>query len=192
MLLTAYAGGYFPMAETRNAQEIFWFHPQKRGILPLESFHIPHSLAKALRQQPFEITPDKAFEQVIRACAEPHPERPETWINDDIIALYTALHRMGHAHSIECWQQGKLVGGLYGVTLGGAFFGESMFSRTTNASKAALVETVRRLKTAGYSLLDTQYVNPHLKQFGCIEIDRSNYMERLKKALELDPKKAFS
>lgn len=192
MLLTAYAGGYFPMAESREADELFWFHPQKRGIIPLESFHVPHSLEKALKRTPFILTCNKAFDGVIRACAEPNADRPETWINDRIIALYSALHRMGHAHSIECWQNGTLAGGLYGVAIGGAFFGESMFSRASNASKAALVELVTRLKAAGYGLLDTQYVNPHLLQFGCIEVKRGNYMNMLGKALELHPSPAFS
>jgi leucyl/phenylalanyl-tRNA---protein transferase len=187
-LLAAYAGGYFPMADSRNARELYWYCPEKRGVLPLESFHVPRSLEKFLRHCPYEVTADKAFEQVIRACADARTrQREDTWINDEIIALYCELAQRGHAHSVECWQEGMLAGGLYGVSLGGAFFGESMFSLAVNASKVALVNLVERLKRAGYELLDTQYVNDHLLQFGVIEINRADYLQALTKALKASP-----
>lgn len=184
-LLTAYANGYFPMAESREASELRWYHPEQRGIIPLEAFHVPKSLAKFLRKNPFTFTTDRAFPEVIRACAD--TERDGTWINDDIIALYCELHERGFAHSVECWKDDLLVGGLYGVALQGAFFGESMFSRASNASKAALVHLVELLKKAGYALLDTQFTNDHLQQFGVIEIPREEYMERLEIALQKIP-----
>lgn len=192
LLLQAYAGGYFPMADTRTSKELYWFHPEQRGILPLEGFHIPASLKKALRHSPFTLTTNQAFPHVITACAEKHPTRKESWINPEIIRLYTQLWRMGHAHSVETWLEGNLIGGLYGVALGGAFFGESMFSRASNASKAALVHLVSLLKTAGYQLLDTQYVNDHLKQFGVQEIPREDYLEKLEAALPLRPRPCFA
>jgi leucyl/phenylalanyl-tRNA--protein transferase len=182
-LLSAYANGFFPMADDRNASELRWYHPELRGIIPLDGFHTPASLVKFLKKNPFEISADKAFREVITACAE----REETWINDEIIDLYCALHNMGFAHSVECRRGGKLVGGLYGVALAGAFFGESMFSTEANASKVALIALVEKLNAAGYALLDTQYVNDHLKQFGVIEIAREDYMKRLKKALKITP-----
>lgn len=184
LLLAAYASGYFPMAQNRNDPELHWFSPEKRGIIPLDDFHIPKSLAKFLKKNPFEVSMDRVFRNVITACAE----REETWINDKIIDLYCELHQMGHAHSVECWHEGKLVGGLYGVSLGGAFFGESMFSHMTNASKTALAALVDRLKETGYQLLDTQYVNDHLKQFGVIEVEQKEYLKRLEKALLVQPK----
>jgi leucyl/phenylalanyl-tRNA--protein transferase len=211
VLLSAYAQGYFPMAESRDAKELHWFYPEKRGIIPLDSFHVPRSLAKFARTQPFALTTDRAFVQVIRACAE----REETWINDTIIKLYCELWEQGHAHSVECWQEIRsedraamshascenqeirsggnyeLVGGLYGVALGGAFFGESMFSRQPNASKIALVHLVQLLRGAGYRLLDAQYINPHLKQFGIIEIPRAEYLVSLKEAMPIKPKLCF-
>ncbi len=186
-LLNAYASGYFPMAESRDSTELYWFNPSKRGVLPLDTFNIPRGLKKTLSANPFTIRADTAFEQVIRSCAEINRSRRETWINNDIITLYCTLHDMGHAHSVESWQDDKLVGGLYGVSLGGAFFGESMFSRVSDASKVALVALVEILKDAGYSLLDTQFVNDHLKQFGVKEITKRTYMRRLDKALQLDP-----
>ena len=189
MLLNAYANGYFPMAESRDTKTLHWYYPEKRGIIPLDDFHIPKSLAKFLKQNPFTYTLDTAFRDVITACAE----RDDTWINNDIIELYCALHTMGYAQSVEVWIQDsktrnqKLVGGLYGVSLGKAFFGESMFSRAANASKAALVYLVNHLREGGYTLLDAQYVNDHLKQFGIIEISRADYLERLEEALHIDP-----
>lgn len=184
VLLAAYANGYFPMAESRDSEGLHWFSPEKRGIIPLDDFHIPASLAKFLRRNPFTLTTDRAFAEVIRACAE---RDEDTWINDKIIALYCELHAMGFAHSVECWRENNLAGGLYGVTIGGAFFGESMFSREPNASKAALAHLVGLLNDAGYVLLDTQYVNDHLKQFGIIEIPREDYLQRLREALQISP-----
>jgi leucyl/phenylalanyl-tRNA---protein transferase len=186
-LLAAYANGYFPMAESRDAKELYWFYPEKRGILPLEHFHVPAKLAKFIKAKSFTVTVNNAFAEVIAACAA----REDTWINDEIITLYNTLYAKGFAHSVECWQEDKLVGGLYGVALAGAFFGESMFSRTTNASKVALVHLVELLKKSGYRLLDTQYVNEHLKQFGIVEIPRKEYLEKLKEALKVRPDNAF-
>jgi leucyl/phenylalanyl-tRNA---protein transferase len=185
LLLQAYANGYFPMAESRDAKQLYWFYPEKRGIITLDGFHVPSTLAKFLRKNPFTVTVDKAFPEVIRACAE---RSDDTWINEEIIALYSALHEQGFAHSVECWENNILVGGLYGVALAGAFFGESMFSRTPNASKVALVHLVKLLKDAGYTLLDTQYVNDHLKQFGVVEIPRAEYLKRLEAALKIKVK----
>jgi len=187
-LLAAYASGYFPMADGRNADELHWYFPVRRGVLPLDTFHVPRSLQKFLRDCPYRVTVDAAFEQVIIACADTRAEnRQDSWINETIIALYCTLARMGHAHSIECWRETELVGGLYGVSLGGAFFGESMFSTAPNASKVALVHLVKRLKAAGYTLLDTQYVNNHLLQFGVMEVPRADYLELLENALNTSP-----
>lgn len=186
-LLSAYASGYFPMAEGRDTTELFWFNPARRGVLPLDHFHVPSSLQKIVRKNRFETRVDSDFEAVIRACAELGTSRKETWINDEIIDVYCRVHRMGHAHSVESWVDGRLVGGLYGVSLGGAFFGESMFSRESEASKVALVRLVEILKEAGYGLLDTQFVNDHLLQFGVKEIVKRTYMARLDKALKADP-----
>ncbi len=183
MLLRAYACGLFPMAEARDDPEIFWVDPDMRGIIPLDRFHVPRRLARKVRQGIFEIAVDRATPAVIRACAE---DRDETWINDEIIALYTALAEMGHVHSVECWREDALVGGLYGVALGGAFFGESMFSRATDASKIALVHLVARLRRGGFRLLDTQFVTPHLETFGAIEIPRARYHALLRKALTVE------
>lgn len=185
LLIAAYTKGYFPMAESRDATELLWFHPEHRGIIPLDTFHVPTSLAKFLRKSPFSITTDTVFDEVIRGCADTN--RKGSWINDTIISLYCELHGRGFAHSVECWKDGELVGGLYGVAIGGAFCGESMFSRTTNASKAALVHLVNLLNTAGYSLLDTQFINDHLQQFGVIEIPREEYLQRLEVALDITP-----
>jgi leucyl/phenylalanyl-tRNA--protein transferase len=185
MLLNAYAQGYFPMAEQRSSQELFWFSPEMRGVLPLAQFHIPKSLLKLLRKQPYRLTLNQDFVGVIRGCAE---ARPETWINTEIEQLYTALQRYGYAHSVECWDAtGQLAGGLYGVALQGAFFGESMFSRQSGASKIALVALVAALNAAGYTLLDTQYLNHHLVQFGVVEIPRAAYLEQLADALQQTP-----
>ena len=184
LLLCAYASGLFPMANDRHDPTIHWIEPRRRGILPLEDFHQPRSLRRLIRRQPFEIRVDRAFGAVIEACAGPRPERPRTWLNDDLIALYCALHQQGYAHSVEAWTEGRLVGGLYGVALGAAFFGESMFSHRRDASKVALVALVERLRAGGYLLLDTQFVTDHLKRFGAIEISRESYRRQLQRALE--------
>lgn len=192
LLVNAYASGYFPMAEHRDSTELRWFYPQKRGILPLDAFHVPASLAKLCRKKPFTITTDTAFEAVIRACADINAARKDTWINDTIIDLYCELYEHGFAHSVECWENNKLVGGLYGVAIGGAFFGESMFSRVPNASRVALVQLVALLKGAGYTLLDTQFVNEHLKQFGVVEIARKKYLALLEEAIHVKTQDCFS
>jgi leucyl/phenylalanyl-tRNA--protein transferase len=183
LLLCAYASGLFPMANDRHDPTIHWIDPKRRGVLPLERFHQPKSLRKAIRRGRFQIRADSAFDQVIEACAEVRPERPRTWLNDELIALYRALHRRGYAHSIESWDGGQLVGGLYGVSLGAAFFGESMFTRTRDASKVALVALVERLRAGGYRLLDTQFVTDHLRQFGAVEMTREQYHRELRRAL---------
>ncbi|MDX2095584.1 MAG: leucyl/phenylalanyl-tRNA--protein transferase [Alphaproteobacteria bacterium] len=187
MLLTAYANGYFPMALTRDDPELYWFSPEERGVLPLTHFNIPRGLKRAMKTHPYRVTVDTAFEAVIRACGTLTTTRHETWINESIVQLYTALFAAGHAHSIEVWEEDKLVGGLYGVSIGGAFFGESMFSRASNASKIALVHLVEILKAADYQLLDTQYVNEHLKQFGVEAWSKARYMTKLEKALSASP-----
>lgn len=179
LLLKAYAAGLFPMAEHRHAADIYWVEPKQRGVLPLDRLHISHSLAKIVRQDRFCVTSDRAFADVMRACAEPAPGRENTWINSVILDAYTELHRRGHAHSIECWLEDRLIGGLYGVSLGAAFFGESMFSRETDASKVALVHLVARLRFGGYRLLDTQFITEHLARMGAIEIGRDAYLRRL-------------
>jgi len=183
LLLRAYSVGIFPMAEDANDPDVVWVDPVQRGILPIEAFHVPKRLRRTVRQGRFEIRIDTAFEAVMRGCAEPSPERPTTWINERIVELYTALFRAGHAHSVEAWREGSLVGGLYGVRLGAAFFGESMFSRVPDASKVALVHLVARLKLGGFKLCDTQFVTRHLAQFGAIEIPRAAYRRRLAAAL---------
>ncbi len=186
LLLTAYAAGWFPMAVERG--EIRWFSPDPRGVLPLDQFHVPTRLARVIRSGRFELRFDTAFEDVIRACAEAERDRddPGTWISDDIIESYVALHDAGGAHSVEVWRAGHLVGGLYGVALRGAFFGESMFHRETDASKVALHALVERLRARGFVLLDTQWVTPHLEQFGAVEIPRDEYIARLHAALEIE------
>jgi leucyl/phenylalanyl-tRNA---protein transferase len=165
-----------------DEETIEWFSPDPRGILPLEAFHVPHGLQRVLRKQTFEIRVDTDFETVIRACSQ----RPETWINEEIIVSYLNLFRLGFAHSVEAWRNGRLVGGLYGVGVLGAFFGESMFHRETDASKVALVALVQRLVQRGYRLLDTQYVTDHLRTFGAVEISRPKYLRLLQQALRLD------
>jgi leucyl/phenylalanyl-tRNA---protein transferase len=180
LLLEAYCTGIFPMAMENG--EIAWFSPDPRGIIPLDGFHLPHGLKRALRKGNFEVRLDTSFEAVMRACAD----RPETWISDRIIQSYANLHRLGFAHSIETWTDNKLAGGLYGVSVQGAFFGESMFHRVPDASKVALVALVNRLNDRGFRLLDTQFVNNHLKQFGAIEIPRQKYMRLLKEALAVE------
>ncbi|MBI1214424.1 MAG: leucyl/phenylalanyl-tRNA--protein transferase [Alphaproteobacteria bacterium] len=188
IVLEAYRQGIFPMADARKAKDIHWFDPVLRGILPIETLHVPRRLRRVIRQARYAVTFDTAFEEVIRHCAD---ARPDTWINDEIIALYTALYRRGDAHSVEAWRENEdgtraLVGGLYGISIGGAFFGESMFSTATDASKVALVHLAARLWRQGFSLLDTQFVNDHLTQFGVMEISRAEYHRRLKIALAQD------
>jgi leucyl/phenylalanyl-tRNA--protein transferase len=184
ILLRAYAVGLFPMAEHQDDPTLYWIDPEKRGIMPLDRFKIPRRLRKTVRQQSFKVKADTAFEDVIRLCAEPVDDRKETWINEEIVKLYVDLFEIGRAHSVECWLDDQLVGGLYGVALGGAFFGESMFSRVTDASKVALVHLVARLKQGGYTLLDTQFVTNHLNQFGAVEIHRNGYRQLLSSALD--------
>ncbi len=186
MLLRAYAIGVFPMAEDRDDTELFWVDPRMRGIIPLDDFHIPRRLQRTIRNDRFHVTFDHAFEEVIEGCAEATEIRPRTWINDRIVTLYTSLFHMRHAHSVECWRDGELVGGLYGVSLGGAFFGESMFSRERDASKVALVHLVARLRSSGFALLDAQFITDHLSQFGALEITRREYRARLAQALEVE------
>jgi leucyl/phenylalanyl-tRNA--protein transferase len=219
MLLAAYRNGYFPMALEKDDPELYWFSPEERGVLPLETFNIPRGLARAMKKHDYTITVDTAFEAVIRACGTITHGRHETWINETIVGLYTALFEQGHAHSVEVWDNtpspnggrqggelnlpprgltmppprpspeggGRLIGGLYGISIGGAFFGESMFSRAPDASKIALVRLVEILRTAGYALLDTQYVNEHLKQFGVEAWSKRRYMTKLEKALSASP-----
>ncbi|NGO64409.1 leucyl/phenylalanyl-tRNA--protein transferase [Rhizobium daejeonense] len=186
LLLRAYSIGLFPMSDAADDPEIFWVEPELRGILPLDQFHVSKSLAKAIRQKPFDIRFDTAFDAVIAKCAEEVENRPSTWINETIRELYGALHHLGHAHSVEAWEGDELVGGLYGVSLGSAFFGESMFSRRTNASKICLVHLVERLKSRGFSLLDTQFTTEHLKTFGAIDIPKEGYLKLLDKAMQSD------
>jgi len=183
LLLKAYASGVFPMAESASDPEVFWVRPETRGIIPFDGFHVPHSLAKTIRQGHFEIRFDSDFEGVIDACAERRAGRLSTWINAPIREAYTHLHRIGNAHSVEAWRDGELVGGLYGVSLGRAFFGESMFSRETDASKVCLVHLVGRLRERGFLLLDTQFTTDHLKRFGAIDVPRDKYEKLLAKAL---------
>lgn len=186
ILLRAYASGVFPMAESRDDKDLFWVDPEVRGVLPLDKFHIPQRLARSVRSNPFDIRVDTAFRTVMENCAGPRSDREGTWINEQIIELYSALNAAGSAHSVECWQDNELVGGLYGVSLGAAFFGESMFSRTPNASKIALVHLVARLKFGGYVLLDTQFVTDHLARFGAIGIPRTEYHLLLEDAVQQD------
>ena len=183
ILLRAYAAGIFPMAESAEDNALYWVEPEERGVIPLDGMRISHSLRKTVRRKVFEVSVDRDFAAVIAACAARTPERRSTWINARIKALYTQLHRMGCCHSIECRQDGELVGGLYGVRIGAVFFGESMFSRATDASKVALVHLVARLRKAGAQLLDTQFVTPHLATLGAVEIPRDDYHRRLDLAL---------
>jgi leucyl/phenylalanyl-tRNA--protein transferase len=185
LLVSAYASGWFPMADDRG--EIRWYSPDPRGIIPLDGFHVPSRLARVVRRGTFRIEIDRAFGDVIRACAdaERDPDDPGSWISPEIIESYCALHDAGVAHSVEAWHEGRLAGGLYGVALGGAFFGESMFHRVTDASKVALVALVDRLRSLGYVLLDTQWTTEHLRQFGAIEIPRRRYLKLLAESLDL-------
>lgn len=183
MLLRAYALGAFPMADSRDARHVFWVEPQYRGVLPLDGFHLSRSLAKVLRSERFGITADRAFPAVMAACAEARPNRLETWINPTIVTAYRALFARGAAHSIECWDGDVLVGGLYGVKLGAAFFGESMFSRVSDSSKCALAALVARLRVGGFHLLDTQFLTDHLARLGTVEVPREHYRGLLASAL---------
>jgi leucyl/phenylalanyl-tRNA--protein transferase len=186
VLLKAYACGIFPMAESAEDPGLYWIEPEVRGILPLSRFHVPRRLARTIRQGVFEIRVDTDFAGVIDGCAGNAPGRTKTWINARIRRLYGELFSLGHCHTIEAWMDGRLVGGLYGVSLGAAFFGESMFSRERDASKVALVYLVARLKAGGYRLLDTQFTTEHLKQFGAVDLDRRQYNYLLEKAVESD------
>lgn len=184
LLLKAYASGVFPMAESATDVEVFWVRPETRGIIPLDAFHVPKSLRKAIRQNHFDIRIDTDFTGVIEGCAEIRDLRQTTWINTPIREAYIQLHLRGHCHSVEAWREGRLVGGLYGVTLGRVFFGESMFSRETDASKVCLVHLVERLNERGFVLLDTQFTTEHLKRFGAIDVRRVKYEKMLEEALE--------
>ncbi|OCP01215.1 MULTISPECIES: leucyl/phenylalanyl-tRNA--protein transferase [unclassified Ensifer] len=183
MLLRAYSIGLFPMADSADDPEIFWVEPEIRGVIPLAGFHVSRSLAKTIRRTPFDIRFNTAFEAVMEGCAAPAPDRPTTWINNKIRKLYATLHTMGYAHSVEAWEGDQLVGGLYGVSLGSAFFGESMFSRRTDASKICLVHLVERLKARGFELLDTQFTTEHLKSFGAIDVPKAEYEVMLANAM---------
>jgi leucyl/phenylalanyl-tRNA--protein transferase len=183
ILLRAYSAGLFPMAESADDPEIYWVQPELRGVIPLDGFHVSHSLAKAVRRKPFDIRVNSAFSRVMQSCAEATADRPTTWINPLILKLYRELHRMGYAHSVEAWDGDTLVGGLYGVSLGSAFFGESMFSRQPNASKICLVHLVERLRQKNFTLLDTQFTTEHLKTFGAIDVPRKAYEKMLEKAM---------
>jgi leucyl/phenylalanyl-tRNA--protein transferase len=187
-LLLAYQLGIFPMAESRHADEVLWIRPRQRGILPLTDFHVPRRLARTIRSERYEVRVDTAFGAVMRSCASANAggiprDRGDTWINQMIIDVFEALHARGQAHSIECWERGELVGGVYGLSLGAAFFAESKFARRTDASKVALVHLAARLKYGGYTLLDAQFPNPHLAQFGAITVDENRFSELLEDAL---------
>ncbi len=183
-LLTCYERGVFPMADAREDDDIFLVDPAERGVLPLDGMHIPRRLARTVRAEPFQVRIDTAFDAVVEACAAAGPGRPDTWINRPIQDLYRELFVRGFGHSVECWAEGRLVGGLYGVAIGAAFFGESMFSGARDASKVALVHLVARLRVGQFSLLDTQFLTEHLTQFGAVEIPRADYKRRLRTALE--------
>ena len=194
LLLSAYMKGIFPMAESADSDDVFWVDPDERGIFPLDQFHVPKKLAKKIKSEPFKVRINTAFQEVMLKCAEPtdNVDRQNTWINKTILTRYNELHEMGYAHSVECWQDQDLVGGLYGVSLNGAFCGESMFHTVTDASKIALVYLVARLKVGGYRLLDTQFVTDQLSQFGAIEISRKEYRARLKEALLVEDSNFYS
>lgn len=183
LLINAYAQGVFPMADPRDGN-IYWFDPDPRAVIPLDAFHVPRSLARRIRRGGFEVRIDGDFQAVITACAKPAPGRDSTWINAEIIDVYCQLHDAGFAHSVETWIDGQLAGGLYGVSIRGVFAGESMFSRTRDSSKIALVHLVQHLRRQGFVLLDTQFVTDHLRHFGAVEISRSEYRELLAQALQ--------
>lgn len=184
LLLNAYRAGVFPMAESADDPGLFWVDPERRGILPLDAFHVPRRLRRVVLQDRFEVRVDSDFAGTLASCAEATKDRPSTWINAQIARLYTGLYERDNAHSVECWQDGAMVGGLYGVSIGGAFFGESMFSRVADASKVALVHLVALMRLGGYRLLDVQFVTSHLAQFGAIEVPRSQYRTLLAEALD--------
>lgn len=186
-LLACYARGVFPMAEAHDDPRVFLVEPDQRGVIPLDRFHIPSRLRRTVRGEPFEVRVNTAFAAVLDACAAPAPGREDTWINAPIRRLYVELHQRGFAHSVECWRDETLVGGLYGVSLGGAFFGESMFSRATDASKIALVHLVARLRKGGWRLLDAQFLTDHLSQFGAVETQQATYLRMLAPALKIVP-----
>ncbi|MET1410759.1 leucyl/phenylalanyl-tRNA--protein transferase [Roseibium sp. HPY-6] len=186
VLLKAYACGLFPMAESADDPGLFWLEPEQRGILPLDSFHMPRRLRRTIRNDVFEIRVSTDFQRIIDGCAEPMPGRQKTWINREIRRLYGELFEMGYCHTIEAWLDGDLVGGLYGVSLNGAFFGESMFTFKTDASKVCLAHLVARLIVGGYTLLDTQFVTDHLSRFGTLEVSQADYNTRLSEALQLE------
>lgn len=186
LLLRAYACGIFPMADSADDPTLYWVEPEMRGVIPLDAFHVPRRLARTVRSDRFEIRVDSDFEAVIEACATPRPGRRATWINAPIRRLYSALFCMGHVHTVEAWREGQLLGGLYGVKLRGAFFGESMFSLERDASKVALVHLIARLKRGGFKLLDAQFLTSHLAQFGALEVTRDDYVEILDDALRLE------
>ena len=188
VLLKAYACGIFPMAETADDPGLYWIEPQKRGVIPLDSFHLPRRLARTVRSGKFEIRIDHDFEAVIAACAAPAPGRNKTWINRRIRRLYSELYRGGHCHTVEAWREGELVGGLYGVRIGRAFFGESMFHRERDASKVALAHLVARLRLGNFALLDAQFITDHLWQFGAVEIERARYQRILSDAVQGETK----
>lgn len=187
VLLKAYACGLFPMAESADDPGLFWLEPERRGILPLDNFHLPKSLRKTIRQDVFEIRVSTDFQGVIDGCSSPLAGRSKTWINSEIRRLYGELFDMGYCHTVEAWQGDNLVGGLYGVSLNGAFFGESMFTMATDASKVCLAHLVARMITGGYTLLDTQFVTEHLSRFGTVEVPQADYNERLAEALKQEP-----
>ena len=186
-LLDCYAAGVFPMGEGRDDPRVFLVEPDQRGVIPLDGFRIPTRLRRTVRSDAFEVRVDTAFDAVLEACAAEAPGREDSWINDPIRRLYVELNARGQAHSVECWRDERLVGGLYGVTLGGAFFGESMFSRERDASKTALVHLVARLKRGGWRLLDAQFMTSHLGQFGAVEIPQAAYLKLLKAARRASP-----
>jgi leucyl/phenylalanyl-tRNA--protein transferase len=186
ILLKAYAAGIFPMAESADDNSLYWIDPEQRGVFPFEAFHVSRRLQRTVRAQPFDVRINTSFDEMLDGCSKSRPGRTTTWINARIRALYGQLFRMGFCHTVECWKDGKLVGGLYGVHIGGAFFGESMFSLESDASKVALVYLVARLKAGGFTLLDTQFITPHLETMGAQEVDRDVYHERLEMALEVD------
>lgn len=186
-LLLAYRLGIFPMAESRNAEEVLWIRPHERGIIPLKTFHVPRRLARVVRSDRFTVTVDRAFSEVIHGCAESRPDRRDTWINDAIIEVFETLYHRGIAHSIEVWRGESLKGGLYGLAIGGAFFAESKFSREKEASKVALVHLAAHLKAGGFKLLDAQFPNPHLDQFGAIAVSEERFQQLLSEALAVNP-----
>ena len=184
LMLRAYRVGLFPMAETRRGHRLYWLDPEQRGILPLDGFHLPRRLLRTVQSGAYEVSSNRAFASVISSCAAAAPGREDTWINGEIERLFLELYQQGHAHSVETWQDGRLVGGLYGVSLGGVFFGESMFSTARDASKVALVHLVARMRLGAYKLLDTQFVTGHLAQFGTREVSRTVYKALLADAVE--------